>query len=401
MESFSVRMSTVQRSFVREILKVTEQPDVISFAGGLPSPRSFPVQEIAEASRKVFAEGGAAALQYATTEGFPPLRELVARQYARHGMDISPDEILIVNGSQQGLDLTAKIFLDAGDTALVERPTYLAAIQAFGLFEPVFRCVRLEEDGVDTGALAQEIAERSPKLFYCIPNFQNPTGISYSAEKRQETARLIEGGATILVEDDPYGELRFMGEELPPIRAYFDDYGQRSPADAAILLGTFSKIVAPGLRMGWVCAGREIMEKLVIAKQASDLHSNVLSQRIIHRYLTDFDSQQHIRKVRDMYRRQRDIMVRMVEESFPPEVRCTRPEGGMFLWMTLPDGMSALDLFERAIQEKVAFVPGQAFFTDGGGANTLRLNFSNADEERIQEGMRRLSRVFAKLRPAS
>jgi len=391
----------VQRSFVREILKVTEQPDVISFAGGLPSPRSFPVQEIAEASRKVFAEGGAAALQYATTEGFPPLRELVARQYARHGMDISPDEILIVNGSQQGLDLTAKIFLDAGDTALVERPTYLAAIQAFGLFEPVFRCVRLEEDGVDTGALAQEIAERSPKLFYCIPNFQNPTGISYSAEKRQETARLIEGGATILVEDDPYGELRFMGEELPPIRAYFDDYGQRSPADAAILLGTFSKIVAPGLRMGWVCAGREIMEKLVIAKQASDLHSNVLSQRIIHRYLTDFDSQQHIRKVRDMYRRQRDIMVRMVEESFPPEVRCTRPEGGMFLWMTLPDGMSALDLFERAIQEKVAFVPGQAFFTDGGGANTLRLNFSNADEERIQEGMRRLSRVFAKLRPAS
>jgi 2-aminoadipate transaminase len=394
MDSFAVRMSGVHRSFVREILKVTEDPSIISFAGGLPHPKSFPVREVAEAARAVLAEDGPAALQYSTTEGYLPLRELVARQYARKGVDVGPDEILIVNGSQQGLDLAAKVFLDAGDTVVVERPTYLAAIQAFSFFEPIFRAVPLEDDGICTEALARELAGQSPKLFYCVPNFQNPSGISYSVEKRQETARLLSSGSTVMVEDDPYGELRFLGEELPPVRSYIDDYASRAPGDAAILLGTFSKIVAPGLRIGWVCAGREIMERLIVAKQASDLHSNILSQRIVHRYLTDNDVAAHIALIRGMYRRQRDLMVRMVEQHFPAGARCTRPEGGMFLWVTLPEGMSAMDVFEPAIREKVAFVPGQAFFTDGGGENTMRLNFSNSDEERIEEGIKRLGAVL-------
>ncbi len=399
MEPFAVRMSNVHRSFVREILKVTENPQIISFAGGLPNPRSFPVREIAEAARKVLAEDGAAALQYTTTEGYLPLREHVARHYARKGVDIGPDEVLIVNGSQQGLDLVAKVLLDAGDTVIVERPSYLAAIQAFSLFEPMFVGVPLEDDGVRTESLAEALAGGAPKLFYCVPNFQNPSGISYSAEKRQETARLLAGSSAVLVEDDPYGELRFLGEDLPSVRSFIDDYAERDPGESAVLLGTFSKIVAPGLRMGWVCAGRGIMEKLVVAKQAADLHSNGLSQRIVHRYLSDNDVEAHIASIRRMYRTQRDLMVRMVEELFPPEVRCTKPEGGMFLWVTLPEGMSGMELFEAAIKENVAFVPGQAFFADGGGENTLRLNFSNSDESRIEEGMKRLARVFAKMRP--
>lgn len=389
-------MSCVQRSFVREILKVTEQPDVISFAGGLPNPRFFPVREIEECTRWVLETGGPAALQYATTEGFPPLRELVAAQYAQKGIPMDPGNVLILNGSQQGLDLLGKIFLDEGDAVLVERPTYLAAIQAFGMYRPAFRSVLLERDGVRIGDLAEALRP-SPKFFYTVSNFQNPSGISYGMEKRRETARLIGAGATVLVEDDPYGALRFRGTALPPIASLFG----ASWTEHAALLGTFSKIVAPGLRLGWVCAGRQTMDRLVTAKQAADLHTSGLSQRIVHRYLTSCDVEGHIARIRAAYGRQRDVMVEMVRTAFPPDVSCTEPEGGMFLWMTLPEGVSALEMFEKAVAEKVAFVPGQAFFADGGGQNTLRLNFSNADEGQIREGMGRLARVFASMRGRS
>jgi 2-aminoadipate transaminase len=386
-------MSSVHRSFIREILKVTEDPGIISFAGGLPNPRFFPVREVAEAAQHVLATAGESTLQYATTEGFPPLRELISERYARNGVHVKPQEILIVNGSQQGLDLIGKVFLDAGDTVLVEQPTYLAAIQSFGIFEPRFRAVRLEEDGVNREGLQEALAHSSAKLFYAIPNFQNPSGISYSEETRRAAAGLLERSSTMLVEDDPYGELRFIGRHLPPVRSFLRDANEHS-----VLLGTFSKIVSPGLRIGWVCAGPDVMEKLVVAKQASDLHSNGLSQRIVHRYLSHCDVESHIERIRAGYRAQRDLMVELVARVFPPEVTCTRPEGGMFLWITLPAGVSALSFFERALEQKVAFVPGQAFFADGGGENTLRLNFSNSDPASIEEGMKRLGRVYAQLR---
>ena len=383
---FADRMACVHRSFVREILKVTEDPEVISFAGGLPNPKYFPVTEVAQATQKVLNECGEAALQYSTTEGYLPLREMIAQRYAKKGVKVSPSEILITNGAQQGLDLLGKAFLNKGDGVIMERPTYLAAIQSFGLFEPKFYSIPLEEDGVDPDALEKSLSEDRVKLFYSVPNFQNPTGITYSQEKRRKVAEKLKGHNTVFIEDDPYGELRFMGEDKPSMRCFL--------GENAVLLGSFSKIVSPGVRLGWICACEEIMEKLIIAKQASDLHSNYLCQRILHQYFKDNDIELHIAKIREAYRRQRDFMVKIMQESFPAEVSYTKPEGGMFLWVTLPEGMSSLDLFNQAIKEKVAFVPGQAFYTDGGGSNTMRLNFSNSDNERIFEGITRLAKVI-------
>jgi 2-aminoadipate transaminase len=383
---FADRMSFVHKSFVREILKVTEDREVISFAGGLPNPRCFPVQEIAAAAEKVLNECGEAALQYATSEGYLPLRQMIARRYAEQGVLVSPSEILITNGSQQGLDLLGKAFLNKGDGIIVERPTYLAAIQSFGLFEPRFHSVPLQEDGVDPEAIEKSLTQDESKLFYSVPNFQNPTGITYSREKRRAVAEKLQGNNTVFIEDNPYGELRFIGEDEPSMRTFL--------GDDCVLLGSFSKIVSPGIRLGWIAACPEIMEKLIVAKQASDLHSNYLCQRIVHQYLLDNDIERHIAKIRKIYKEQRDHMVQMMEECFPEKVCFTRPEGGMFLWATLPEGMSALDLFHQAIKENVAFVPGQAFYANGGGNNTMRLNFSNSDEDKISEGIIRLAKVI-------
>ncbi|MFA6372001.1 MAG: PLP-dependent aminotransferase family protein, partial [Methanothrix sp.] len=374
-------------SFVREILKVTEDPEIISFAGGLPNPRYFPVQEVAQAAQKVLSECGEAALQYSTTEGYLPLREMIVERYARKGVKVSASEILITNGSQQGLDLLSKIFLNKGDAVILERPTYLAAIQSFGFFEPKFHSIPLQEDGVDLQALEKVLLEDDDaRLFYSVPNFQNPTGITYSLDKLKAVAEKMSGGSTVFIEDNPYGDLRFMGEDRPSMRNFM--------GENAVLLGSFSKIVAPGMRLGWVCACEEIMEKLIVAKQALDLHSNYLCQRIVHQYLKDNDIELHIAKIRKAYKEQRDFMVAAMEETFPESVSFTRPEGGMFLWVTLPEGTSSLDLFNLAIKEKVAFVPGQAFFADGGGSNTMRLNFSNSDNDRILEGITRLAKVI-------
>ncbi len=386
---FANRMHSVHRSFIREILKVTEDPKIISFAGGLPSPDSFPVQEIAEAASKVLAKDGTNALQYSTTEGYAPLREYVAKRYRKKGISVDANEILIVNGSQQGIDLIGKVFLNKGDVVAVERPTYLAAIQSFGLYEPVFKDVPLLDDGPDIGMLETVLKNFGPKLFYTVPNFQNPTGITYSRKKREEVANVMKGHDTVFVEDDPYGEIRFMGEDLPSMRYYLDG--------DSVLLGSFSKIVSPGMRLGWICAPPHIMEKLVVVKQASDLHSNYFTQRVVHQYLTDNDVDRHIRQIGVLYKKHRDLMVSMIEQYFPDCVQYTKPEGGMFLWVTLPEGVSSMDLFNLAIKENVAFVPGQAFYVDGSGTNTLRLNFSNSSETQIEEGIKRLSVVIKEL----
>jgi 2-aminoadipate transaminase len=380
-ELFADRMFKVPRSFVREILKVTEKPEVISFAGGLPNPDSFPYKEIAEAASEVISRDSREAMQYSTTEGYGPLREYIAQKYRKKGLKVDPAEVMITTGSQQGIDLVGKIFLNKGDTVMVERPTYLAALQSFGLYEPQFKSVPLNENGPDIDAFQSILSSKKVKLFYAIPNFQNPTGISYSKEKRQIVGEILNTHETILIEDNPYGEIRFMGEELPDIKNYTDN---------SILLGSFSKIVAPGMRLGWIVAGKEIMEKLVTAKQASDLHTNSLTQRVVYQYLTSYDVEEHLKKIRTMYKRQRDCMIFMMQEYFPPEVKYTEPEGGMFIWVNLPRGMSSMDLFERAIKEKVAFVPGKAFYSDNPENNTLRLNFSNSEEEKIREGIKRL-----------
>ncbi|MDD5224302.1 MAG: PLP-dependent aminotransferase family protein [bacterium] len=379
-------MAKTQRSFIREILKVTEKPEIISFAGGLPHPRLFPIREISRAAARVLRESGEQALQYSTTEGFPPLREFIAARYRRKdGMAVRPEDILILSGSQQGIDLVSKALLDPGDRILIERPAYLGALQSFALFEPEFLPLPLEADGVNLPALEKALARPRAKIFHTVPNFQNPSGITYSRAKRRRIADLVRPTSAFVVEDDPYRELRFLGEDLPPIRKYL--------GDRAILFGSFSKIVSPGLRVGWVLASPEVMEQLVIAKQASDLHTNTFSQRIIHRYLLDHDLDDHIRTIRRAYKNQRDVMVAMLERHFPPEAQFTRPEGGMFLWVTLPPGCSVQGVFEAALREKVAFVPGNAFFVDDEGSNSFRLNFSNTSEAKIRTGIRRLARA--------
>ncbi|MHC4168575.1 MAG: aminotransferase-like domain-containing protein [Planctomycetota bacterium] len=387
---FANRMANVHKSFIREILKVTADPKVISFAGGLPSPQSFAVKDLADAATKVLAEDGQNVLQYSTTEGYLPLREYIAERYSeKKGLEVDPDEILITNGSQQALDLVAKVFLNAGDRVAIERPGYLGAIQALSIFEPMFIPVPLQQDGIDTDLLEKALDMNEIKLFHTVVNFQNPSGITYSKQKRLELAEIFKDRETILVEDDPYGELRFAGEDLPSLSSYL-------PGNV-ILLGSFSKIVAPGLRLGWICAPEDVMEKVIVAKQASDLHSNYLSQRIVYQYLCDHDIDEHIVRVREIYRNQRDLMVSSIEKHFPEEVEFTRPEGGMFLWVTLPEGVSSLRLFDLAGGENVAFVPGSAFYVDDGGKNTLRLNFSNSNGDEIEEGIKRLAKVIKEL----
>jgi len=383
---FADRMRSAKKSFIREILKATEDPSIISFAGGLPNPESFPLEEVAKAAAKVLKEDGKSALQYSMTEGYMPLREYIARRYGRYGIKADANEILITTGSQQGLDLIGKAFINKGDVVAVERPTYLAALQSFGMYEPGFIDIPLMEDGIDVEAMKKALAGDKVKLLYMVPTFQNPTGITYSGEKRRQVADALKDVGTVPVEDNPYGDIRFMGEDLPPMRRYV--------GGDVITMGTFSKTVSPGMRLGWLYAPPYIMEKLVMAKQAADLHTSYFVQRVVYQYLSDNDLEGHIRKIRRMYKVQRDAMVSALERYFPEGVNYTRPEGGMFLWVTLPEGISSMDLFSLAIKDKVAFVPGQAFFADGSGQNTLRLNYSNASEAQIEEGIRRLAKAL-------
>ncbi len=387
---FATRMSRVRKSFIREILKVTVNPEIISFAGGLPNPETFPVNEIKNACIKVLEADGKIALQYSTTEGYLPLREYIAERYLqRKGLKVSPDDILITNGSQQALDLIGKAFLNKGDHVIIEKPAYLGAIQALSIYEPAFHPVTLDVDGIDTAMLKRTLKLYPAKLFYSVPNFQNPSGISYSAEKRKETADILKDFPVIFIEDDPYGELRFSGTEKLSLKSF--------NKDNIILLGTFSKIVAPAFRLGWICAGNETMEKLLIAKQAADLHTNYFSQRVVYQHLKDNPLDEHIIRIREMYKAQCEAMIAAIKEYLPKNVHHTSPEGGMFLWAALPKEISALKLFDIAIEEKVAFVPGDPFYVDEDNVNTLRLNYSCENEKTIEEGIRRLAKAIEKM----
>ncbi len=379
---FADRIADVPKSFIREILKTTIQPDLISFAGGLPNREFFPVGEIKESCIRVLDTAGEESLQYSTTEGYLPLREFICARYAGKGISVTPDEIVITNGSQQGLDLISKTLLNEGDGVMIERPGYLGAIQTFALYRASFIQVPLEEDGPVIDDVAAAV-KKNPGLFYSVPNFQNPSGVTWSAEKRRQVGEIINGSRTVLVEDDPYGELRFSGSPEQSMRLY-------SP-DNTILLGSFSKIFAPSFRLGWVCAKPAIMERIIVAKQAADLHTNYFSQRVLYDYLTNNDLNAHIAKIIKAYGSQRNAMVEAINRHLPSDIQFTRPDGGMFLWVTLPEGRNAMKLFDRALERKVAFVPGIPFYPSDPDTRTLRLNFSCSDERTIEEGMRRLS----------
>jgi len=387
---FSDRITDVPRSFIREILKVTLDPEVISFAGGLPNRELFPADELREATNKVFSIHGRDIFQYSNSEGYLKLREYISERYRqKQGLDIPVENVLITSGSQQGLDLLGKILINDGDSLIIEEPGYLGAIQAFSIYKPKFLPIPVSRNGMDTGKLKEAMSSGKPKLMYTVPNFQNPSGISYSQENRSEVAEILQGTNTILIEDDPYGELRFEGEAKRSFKELLPDH--------TVLLGSFSKIIVPGFRLGWIAAPKRIMEKLIIAKQAADLHTSHFTQAIIYQYLKDNDVDGHISKIRTAYGNQCRAMLGSIRKHFPTRVTYTRPEGGMFVWAELPQGAVALDLFEIAVKDKVIFVPGDPFYVNKTRTQTMRLNFSCADEGTIELGISRLGAAIREL----
>ncbi len=387
---FSDRIADVPRSFIREILKVALDPSVISFAGGLPNRELFPVEEIRKATNKVFSLNGSDVLQYSNSEGYMKLRGYIADRYRRKkNLDIPVEQILITNGSQQGLDLLGKILLNDGDGVIIEEPGYLGAIQAFSIYEPEFFPVPVSEDGMDAWILRKVLSSHSPKLMYTVPNFQNPSGISYSQENRLEVSEILQGTDIILIEDDAYGELRFIGDSKQSFKNLL-------PGNT-VLLGSISKIIVPGFRLGWIAAPEHIMEKLIIAKQASDLHTSHFTQSIIYEYLADNDMDTHIRKIKEAYGNQCRVMLDSIEKYFPSSVAYTKPEGGMFLWAELPQNVVSLDLFDLAVKDNVVFVPGDPFYVNKMRTRTLRLNFSCVDKGAIEIGIRKLGNAIERI----
>jgi 2-aminoadipate transaminase len=385
---FSDGIRNTPASFIREILKVTTQDDIISFAGGLPNPVSFPVKELNESTNRVISNYESKVFQYATTEGYDPLREYIANRYKeKYNLDYTKEDILITTGSQQALDLLGKVLINKGDVIAIEKPGYLGAIQSCSLYQPTFKEIDLEEDGLNTEMLEEVLRSNQVKFLYTVPNFQNPTGITYSKEKREAICKIMKEHNTFLIEDDPYGDLRFDGEDLTYIGA--------NKLPNSVLLGSISKIITPGFRLGWICTkNRELMNYLVIAKQASDLHSNIFAQYVIYDYLANNDLKKHIAKIKDLYKTQSTAMLTAIKEYFPKDVKYTTPQGGMFMWATLPNGQSSLDLFQKASQKKVAFVPGDPFYTSLTNAPTLRLNYTNSDPETIYKGIKRIASVM-------
>ncbi|SEL05300.1 valine-pyruvate aminotransferase apoenzyme [Pseudoxanthomonas sp. GM95] len=377
--TLSQRALALTSSAIREILKVTERPEVISFAGGLPSGSTFPVERMRAATNKVLDEAPQAALQYGPTEGYLPLREWVAARLARNGAPVSAANVLIVTGSQQGLDLLGKTLVDEGSKVLVETPSYLGALQSFSLFRPAFVGMPSDEDGIDTDALTPELLAGA-RFMYCLPNFQNPTGKRLPLERRKElVAKALAAGVPV-VEDDPYGELSYNGELLPSLLSLNPEGG--------IYMGSFSKVLAPGLRLGYVVAPEPLYSKLVQAKQATDLHTPSFTQRIVYETLQDDFLETHIPTIRDLYGSQCQLMLSALEQYFPPEAQWTRPEGGMFIWVTLPKGIDTTQLLAKAIAQNVAFVPGAPFYANDPQINTLRLSFVTVPAARIEAGMK-------------
>jgi 2-aminoadipate transaminase len=393
---YAQRTQRMKSSAIRELLKLTELPDIISFAGGLPSPDVFPVEDFTHACQKVLRDDGAFALQYSTTEGYLPLREMIARHTARYGISVTPENILITSGSQQALDLIGRVFINPGDRILVEEPTYLGALQAWNAYGAEYVTVPMDENGMMTDVL-EEGLRTGPKFIYVLPNFQNPTGVTLSIERRRQLIDLADRYGVPVIEDDPYGQLRYEGEHLPSVVLLDSQYrenGDPCYRGNVIYLSTFSKILAPGLRLAWVIAPPEVIRKLVQAKQGADLHTATFNQLVAHELSKGGFLDRHIWMIQRVYGERRNIMLQAMQEQFPSSVSWTHPDGGLFLWGTLPEGMRSDDVLKVAVQEKVAFVPGAPFYALGGGENTMRLNFSYPSPDETRLGVARLGKVL-------
>lgn len=389
MVQFSSRMNLLKGSEIRELLKLTSQPDIISFAGGMPAPELFPVEEMMAASKAVLEENGRVALQYSSTEGFPRLREQIAeRMLVKNNIHTDADHILITSGSQQGLDFSARVFLNPGDVVLLESPSYLGAVNAFKACEPKFIEVPTDDGGMIMEELEKILATTEKvKMIYVIPDFQNPTGRTWDLDRRHKFMEIVSKYEIPVIEDNPYGELRFEGEYMPALKSL-------DTKDLVVYLGTFSKILAPGYRLGWVCANDEILAKYNFMEQAASLQASTIGQMETAKWIDMFDLDEHVSKIREVYKARRTVMLDTLAKELPDCCSYTRPVGGLFAWVVLPDYMDAKELQMKCLEKKVAFVPGGSFFPNGGHENTLRLNYSCMPEEKIRTGITALCQTI-------
>ena len=396
---YALRTLRVKGSAIRELLKLTQRPEIISFAGGLPAPDVFPVQRFEDACRTVLEEHGAQALQYGATEGYEPLREMIAQNMGRYGVLAKAENVLITTGSQQAIDLIGKLLINSGDRLLVEAPTYLGALQAFNVYGAQFISVPLDDDGLRTDQLESAL-RLSPKFMYILPNFQNPAGVTLSAERRHQLIFLADRYGLPIIEDDPYGQLRYEGEHLAPLVVLdYKTLGRHNglPPGNVIYLSTFSKTLAPGIRLAWIVAPSDVIGRLALLKQAADLHTATFNQMVAYEVAKDGFLDQHVKLIRQVYRERRDVMLHALEEFFPLEVTWTHPRGGLFLWVTMPGVTDCRSMFRAALAEDVAFVPGDCFYANDNNVaeacRHMRLNFSYCEPEQIREGIRLLSLV--------
>ncbi|AWT48876.1 aspartate aminotransferase [Psychrobacter sp. YP14] len=394
---FSEVINGLKPSFIREILKLTVKPEIISFAGGLPDPTLFPHQTIKDASNAMFDRQDNGIFQYTTTEGHLGLRQWIAKRFSdAHHVQVDADQVMIVSGSQQALDLFGKIYINPQDGVVMEAPTYLGAIQAFRMYQPEFKEVELLEDGIDTDQFRTTMMQSDSKFFYGIPNFQNPTGLTYSADKRQQVADILKDSGKLMLEDDPYGALLFddpntQGMTTRPIYALAPEH--------VVYMGSFSKVFVPGFRLGWVIAPKPVLAKMVIAKQAADLHTNSFVQELLYQYVTTNDLDAHIDVIRQTYSAKKSCMVEAIHTYLGDEVEMAPANGGMFIWVRVP-GVAVMDLLKYAIDNNVAYVPGEAFSLSGEYKDYMRLNFTSLDDEQIIEGIKRLKAALDAYRAA-
>ena len=386
---FAARMDRMKASEIRELLKLTARPDIISFAGGLPAPELFPVKEIAQVSHDLVLKEGQKLLQYATTEGRPTLREKIAKRMTeKYKTPVVADDILITTGSQQCLDFAGKLFLDPGDVVLCESPSYLGALNAFNAYQPVFKEVPTDGEGIIPEELDKILASTPKcKFIYVIPDFQNPTGICWSLERRKKFIEVINKYDLPVFEDNPYGELRYRGESFPTLKS-MDTKGLVS------FLGTFSKIFCPGLRLGWIAGPHAIVEKFVMIKQSADLHTSNFDQGVADAYMDTYDLDAHVKEIVELYGHRRDLILKTMEEEFPEGVEFTRPDGGLFLWVTVPEGVSARKVFDKCIEQKVAAVIGDAFYPNDRTDRSMRVNYSCMPDDKIVEGVKRMAKAI-------
>jgi 2-aminoadipate transaminase len=391
---YSDRAGKMRKSVIRELLKVAQDPEIISFAGGLPNPKSFPLQDLEIVVQSVLRGHGKTALQYGTTQGYKALRESIADRAYKDGIEITGDNVIITSGSQQALDTIGKLFLNPGDNAIVGLPTYLGGINAFKSYEGNLTGIPLDKDGMIIDLLEENIKQMLneniiPKFIYVVPTFQNPAGVIMSESRRKKLVDIANDYDLLIIEDDPYSKLNYDMPHIKPIKA-FDDEGR------VIFISTFSKILAPGFRLAWTIASEKLTRKMIIAKQALDLCTNTFTQFIANEFMKSGSLDLHILKICEMYKPKRDIMINAIEKYFPEGYQCIKPKGGMFAWVTLPQGIDTELMFLDAIKMKVAYVHGKAFHVDGGGERSMRLNFSYSSNEQIEEGIRRLGKVIEK-----